>query len=118
MQISGVLRFKRDEQVVSDRFKKREFVLTDNSSQYPQHVTFQATQDKCKLLDDISEGDTITVHFNLRGREWKSPTGEIKFFNTLEAWKIDKSGDHSGYNQAAPDFEPSIQSAPKDDLPF
>jgi hypothetical protein len=25
----------------------------------------------------------------LRGREWRSPQGEVKFFNTLNAFKVD-----------------------------
>ena len=32
--ISGTLKVKGKEQNVSDKFKKREFVLTENSSQY------------------------------------------------------------------------------------
>lgn len=74
---------------VSDKFSKREFVITDESSQYPQDVLFQITQDKCTLLDKFNVGDTVQASFNLRGREWTSPTGEVKYFNTLEAWRIE-----------------------------
>jgi hypothetical protein len=76
---------------VSDKFSKREFVITDESSQYPQDVLFQATQDKCTLLDKFNVGDTVQASFNLRGREWTSPQGEVKYFNTLEAWRIEGS---------------------------
>ncbi len=119
MQITGILKVKKSEQVVNDRFKKREFVLTDNSSQYPQHISFQLTQDRCGLLDSVQPGENITVHFNLRGREWTSPQGEIKYFNTLEAWKIDKAGASTGgdYSQSVPDYE-SMPAPAKDDLPF
>lgn len=119
--ITGTLRVKRDEQVINDRFKKREFVLLDDSSQYPQFITFQLTQDKCNLLNDISEGEKITVHFNLRGREWKSPQNETKYFNTLEAWKIDRgqggpSSSTSKENSEYPEYNP--MPAANDDLPF
>jgi hypothetical protein len=121
MNITGILKVKKDEQAVSDKFRKREFVVTDNSSQYPQHISFQCTQDRCSLLDTVNVGDTITVHFNLRGREWTSPQGEIKFFNTLEAWKIDKGavgqGGQSNYDYNAESVAAS-QSQEKDDLPF
>jgi hypothetical protein len=50
---------------------------------------FQATQEKCNLLDGIGVGSKLEISFNLRGREWTSPAGEIKYFNTLEAWKIE-----------------------------
>ena len=32
----------------------------------------------------------MRVQFNLRGREWSNPQGEVKYFNTLDAWKIEK----------------------------
>ena len=74
---------------VSENFKKREFVITDNTNtKYPQYVSFQLTQDKCAILDGFKIGDTVTVNYNLRGRAWTSTQGEIKYFNTLEAWKI------------------------------
>ena len=44
--ITGTLKVKSNEQQVSEKFRKREFVITDNSSQYPQHISFQLTQDK------------------------------------------------------------------------
>ena len=116
MQLTGTLKLKKDEQSVSDKFKKREFVVTDNSSQYPQLISFQLTQDRCPLLDPVQVGDVITIHFNIRGREWTSPQGEIKFFNTLEAWKIDRNA--AGASQP---MEQQYESSPaheKDDLPF
>jgi hypothetical protein len=75
---------------VSDKFSKREFVITDNASMYPQDIQFQLTQDKCSLLDGYNPGEQIDVSFNLRGREWVSPQGETKYFNTIEAWRIEK----------------------------
>src|ERR1700741_1878083 len=89
MDVTGILKVKMDMVQVSEKFKKREFVITDNSSQYPQHISFQLTQDKCGLIDQYKVGDELKVHFNLRGREWTSPKGEVRYFNTLEAWRIE-----------------------------
>lgn len=90
METTGTLKAKFDTQKVSDKFTKREFVLTTEvNTPYPQQVSFQLTQDKCALLDSLNEGDSLKVYFNLRGREWNGPQG-IKYFNTLEAWKIEK----------------------------
>src|SRR3954465_151832 len=121
MDITGILKLKTEAQQVSDKFRKREFVLTDNSSQYPQHISFQLTQDRCGLLDQYNVGDEIKVHFNLRGREWTNPQGEVKFFNSLEAWKLDGkaaggSGASNNHEHAAESFAPS--ASPADDLPF
>ena len=82
----------QDTQRISDKFQKREFVVTDTTSMYPQDILFQATQDKCNLLDQFQANDNVEVSFNLRGREWTSPQGEVKYFNTIEAWRIEKQG--------------------------
>lgn len=89
-EVKGILKVKNDTIVVSEKFKKREFVLTtDHTTPYPQHVSFQLTQDKCIELDGFNVGDELTVSYNLRGRQWDGPT-ETKYFNTLEAWQIKK----------------------------
>lgn len=126
MEVTGQLKLKGQVQKVSEKFQKRDFVLsTDLSTPYPQHVSFQITQDKCSLLDQFNEGEELRVQFNLRGREWQSPQGETKFFNTLEAWKIEKvsgspaaaqSNSSMNVNTSAPVFNSSISDA--DDLPF
>ena len=123
MDITGILKVKNEAQQVSEKFKKREFVLTDNSSQYPQHVSFQLTQDKCNLIDNYNVGAEIKVHFNLRGREWTSPQGEIKYFNTLEAWRIEGgansgSGNTSSANKMENVSETFTAATEGDDLPF
>lgn len=88
--LQGILKAKFAEQQVSEKFKKRDFVVTDNSTQYPQHVTFQLLQDKCGLIDAYQVGQEIKVSFNIRGREWADPkSGETKYFNTIEAWRIE-----------------------------
>lgn len=75
---------------VSDKFRKREFVVEIPDGKYPQLVAFQLAQDKCDLLDGARSGSAITVHFNLKGREWTDPkSGEVKTFNTLDAWKVE-----------------------------
>jgi hypothetical protein len=47
------------------------------------------TQGKCDSINSFGVGQEVTVSFNLRGREWTSPQGEVKHFNTLEAWRIE-----------------------------
>ena len=87
-EITGKLFLKNDTQVISDRFKKREFVLHINDPEYPQHIKFQLTQDKCSLLDKFNDGDEINVHFNVRGNKWEKG-GETSYFINLDAWRIE-----------------------------
>ena len=87
MEVTGQLKLKYDTQKVSEKFQKREFVLTtDISTPYPQFVIFQITQDKCAMLDTFNEGEEIKVQFNLRGREWNGPQG-IKFFKVFRFFR-------------------------------
>lgn len=121
--LSGILKVKNDTQQVSEKFKKREFVVTDASGMYPQDILFQLTQERTDQLDPVQVNDTINVSFNLRGREWTSPTGEVKYFNSLDVWKIEKMT--GGAAPTPSDMAPaSAQSAETlveegdDDLPF
>jgi single-strand DNA-binding protein len=90
LEISGRLHAIFDTAQVSERFTKREFVLelTENPK-YPQLVQFQLTGDRVGQLDQFKVGDEVTLEFSLRGREWKSPRGETKYFNSLDVWRIE-----------------------------
>ena len=76
-------------EAVSDKFRKREFVIKDSSDTYPQVISMQCCQDKVGLLDSLIVGNNVTVTFNLKGREWMAKDGTVKYFNTVEAWKIE-----------------------------
>ena len=89
MEITGILHAKFDTVQVTASFSKRDFVLKlEENPQYPQFVTFQLTQEKCSMLDSFPVGNRVKVAFNLRGKEYKTPQGEIKYFNTLDAWSV------------------------------
>lgn len=75
---------------VSDSFKKREFVVTDNSGKYPQTILLQVVQDRCEILDKVKVGQLVEVSFFLNGREWTNPKdGVVRYFNSLDAWKVE-----------------------------
>lgn len=119
-EITGKLKVKNDTQVVSDKFSKRDLVIA-TEEQYPQFISLQLTQDKCALLDAYKIGDELKVSFNLRGREWTAPDGIVKYFNSLEAWRIERALP-AGSNIASPApaaQEEMISSGDQsDDLPF
>lgn len=129
MEVIGLLKAKFDTQRVSERFQKREFVLTtETNTPYPQHVSFQVTQDKCALLDNFNEGEELKVQFNLRGREWNGPQG-VKYFNTLDAWRIERVNAGSAAAPSAPASRQANENtatspvfnsdiSDNDDLPF
>lgn len=113
-KMTGVIKAIGSVQHISEKFSKREFAVTVPDEKYPQHVAFQCTQDKCELLNNFMEGQEVEVSFNLRGREWTSPQGEVKYFNTLEAWRIEAVG-----LAPAPAAAPAaVISEADEDLPF
>ena len=90
MTIVGTLKVKKDTQVVSEAFSKREFVLTVVDGAFSNDILIQLVKDKVTLINDINIGDLLEVEVNLKGKEWTSPSGEVKYFNSIECWKVSK----------------------------
>jgi hypothetical protein len=125
MDVIGFLKAKKDTRQATETFRVREFVVTiEADSQYPQHISMQVTQDRCDLLDQFNEGDQLKVNFNLRGREWTAPDGDIRYFNSIDAWRIEKIADTpSGQNDTGLEGMPTTTATSSnddddDDLPF
>jgi len=87
MDITGKIKLIRDTQEVSANFSKREFVVESNE-QYPQLISLELHGQNCDIIDSYSIGQDVICSLNLRGREWQSPLGETKYFNTIVCWKI------------------------------
>ena len=92
-EISGKLIEKYNTVQVSDRFKKREFVIERTESngemEFTDHIKFQLTQDKCNLIDSVNPNEEIKVSFNIRGNKWEKD-GKTSYFTNLDAWRIEK----------------------------
>jgi hypothetical protein len=78
---------------VSDKFKKREFVIekkeTGGSAVFIDYIKFQLIQDKCDLINESFMNEDVKIWFNLRGNKWERE-GKINYFTNLDAWKIEK----------------------------
>lgn len=126
MNIQAKLHVKFDLVQVTESFRKREFVVEyiDGNPMYPQYLKFQLIQDKCDALDGFEVGAMVDVSFNLKGREWKSPQGEIKYFNSLDAWRLSPIQENAGGGADAPPppLPPEAidvsEMNDSDDLPF
>jgi hypothetical protein len=137
-EISGRIFEIQPTQQVTDKFKKREFILevkeTGNSGfEFIEYIKFQAVQDKCSLLDGLNVNDQVKVSFNLRGRKWEKD-GQTSYFTNLDAWKIENEQSTSNNpitpgnqeqhmdlpvnNQAPFPDDPPADDAGFDDLPF
>ena len=116
LEVKGRLHKIFETKQVTERFTKREFVVEVQDGKYPQMVLFQLTGDRCANLDSHREGDEVRIEFNLRGREWRSPKGEIRFFNSLDVWRLESAQGGAGMD----DDGPPIDDYPEmgGDIPF
>ena len=93
MQVTGtIVKIKPTETIPSKTggkdFSKREFWLQLADEKYPQTIPFQLSGDaKTDLIEPYSEGELITVKYNLTGRIWQD-----RCFGTLDAWNISREG--------------------------
>ena len=96
MNIKGRLLEKFETQKVSEKFQKREFIVEyAENPQYPEFLKFELIQSNCDQLDSISNGSDISVTFNLKGRKWEDQQGKVKYFNSLQAWRVETVSNES-----------------------
>ena len=125
MEIQGSIKLIGNVQEISPTFKKRELVVTTDE-QYPQTISVEFIQDKIDLLNKFEIGQNVKVGINLRGREWENPqTKEIKYFNSIQGWRIELLGNSNSDDDLPPldnlsPFEPASETNDEDldDLPF
>ncbi len=125
MEVQGKIKVIGETQTFgSNGFRKREVVVT-TEEQYPQAIMIEFVQDKTDLLNAYAVGQNVKISINLRGREWANPQGEIKYFNSIQGWRIENLAEAAGSTEMPPmppadAFEPAndLDSKEHDDLPF
>ena len=124
MELQGTVKKITEVQTFASGFQKREMVLT-TEEQYPQPINIEFLQEKGDLLNQLKEGDKVKVSINIRGREWTSPQGEVKYFNSITGWKIENMESAGGFEptQATASATKPVEGKgvfeeDEDDLPF
>lgn len=121
-EATGKIKVIFDTQTFPSGFTKREFVVTTGDENYPQDLKFEIIKDKCSWLDKFEAGQDVTVHFDIRGNEFKD-----KYYVNLNCWKIlGGEGSGSGSSNApaqssaneSSQVEPSPDDLVNDDIPF
>ncbi len=90
-EIEGTLKVISEVQSFASGFTKREFVVEVEDGKYPQMIKFEVVKDKTALLDQLSEGDPVSVAFDIRGNEYNG-----RYYVNLNAWKVERGGGGSG----------------------
>ena len=123
MEIIGKIKWiDETKEYGSKGFKKRELVIT-TEEQYPQNILVEFVQDKCDLLNTFQIEHHVKVSINLRGREWTNPEGQVKYFNSIQGWRIEEISEQIQETPPMPAPTP-FQAADaedkevEDDLPF
>jgi hypothetical protein len=109
---------------VSDKFKKREFVIekkeTGQTAVLVDYIKFQLVQDKCDLINESFLNEDVRIWFNLRGNKWERD-GKVNYFTNLDAWKIEKNpspGKEPGYQPPVTIDDIPPENDELSDLPF
>ena len=126
MELQGTVKKITDTQTFASGFQKRELILL-TQEQYPQPISIEFLQDKINLLDNVNEGENVKIGINIRGREWTNPQGEVKYFNSIVGWRLEKVYDNQSAEPTTASPQTSAPSAAastdpfedeEDDLPF
>ncbi len=85
MNIEGTVKLVTAPEQVSEKLTKQLLIVEyAENPQYVETISFEAINDKCKLIENLQPGQSVNVHFNLNGREYNG-----KYFNTLSVWKVE-----------------------------
>ncbi|BBA16995.1 DUF3127 domain-containing protein [Blattabacterium cuenoti] len=117
MEIIGIVKKLFDTQKFDSGFQKREIVLTTEEP-YSQNILIEFIQDKVDLLENIKLKDKVKIFINLRGREWKNPEGIIRYFNSVQGWKIEYFSTEKSSNKLSSTPSSPLSPDDFDDLPF
>ena len=89
MELQGTVKKIGETQTFASGFQKKELVIL-TEEQYPQPILTEFLSDKIDLLQTVKEGERVKVGINIRGREWTNPQGEVKYFNSITGWRLEK----------------------------
>jgi single-strand DNA-binding protein len=101
----------------TEKLSIRKFIIDDEAPEYANLFEFQLANAKTELADKIKTGERVRVHFNLKGRGWTSPSGEVKYFTSLDAWRIESLDVQQQEPQPKQQQQPA-QAPIETDLPF
>ena len=88
IQVTGEIIEIDDVKIISDNFKKREFILKHAPNpEYPDFQKLEVVQNKTDLLDKYKVGQEVEVDIILKGKKWEKGK-ESGYFNSLQARRI------------------------------
>ena len=95
MQIKGTLVKKLKVEAGTSKAGKpwkSQLCIIDTDLDYKNQVAIKFMGDKISLLDNVNEGDHVTVSCNVYSREYNG-----RFYNNIDGWKISSGATESGF---------------------
>jgi hypothetical protein len=121
--VTGKLVAKFETVQRTETFRTREFVIETsediNGRVITNYIKFQSVQDRTSLVDRFNIGDTLKVHFNIKGTRWEK-NGNVNYITNLDAWRIEQVSMQQEAVSSASQTTPvaDFQADASDDLPF
>ena len=84
-----VVEVSETELVGNNAMKKRELIVEEVDTQYPQTFKIEFIKDKVDLLNPLIPLMTILVSVNVRGKEVVRDDGSKMYFQSMQGWKIE-----------------------------
>ena len=72
-----------------NQWMRQSFIIEHEHGQYPRRMVFDIRDQKIQELS-LQVGENVTLHLNIDCREYPENSG--KFFNSIEAWKVERQG--------------------------
>lgn len=115
--VKGTIKQIGQESTYGKTRKKSLILVTDEN--YKQTLEIEFLNDRINLLQGYDQGEKVEIAINIRGREWTSPKGELKYFTSLSGWKIDRTVGLTNAIQNQDRKETKVEAeAEAEDLPF
>jgi hypothetical protein len=74
-------------QKTGNQWMTASYIIEHEHGQWPRRMVFDVKNQRVQELN-LQVGETVTLHLNVDTREY--PQGSGKFFNSIEAWKVER----------------------------
>jgi len=99
-------------QRTGNAWQRAQYIIEHESGQYPKRMVFDVSGNKIQELN-LQVGEQVTLHLNISCREY--PEGSGKWFNSIEAWKAERSVQQQAMPQGQ--MQQPVQQMPPQQMP-
>jgi len=94
------------------KWEKQDFVI-ETDDQFPKKICIGLWGDSIKKLENMQEGDKLTVSVNVESREYNE-----RWYTDVKAWRIQRDEESQGLPPIPPEAQVDEPLSAEDDLPF